>query len=170
MKDAGAITGKEAVFEYCEEDVRASTALLLKQLQGFSRYQPASVMHQLHWANYCAKAIAQIQAHGMQIDTQLWDLVQEYKGPVISYLLRTFDPSYGTANPIYTPDGHWSDVRFEQWLVSAGVTAWPRLESGKIQIDGDAFKIMYHAAGHRGIARAQGQPRRHRPRQAPDRS
>ena len=143
--------GKEAVLEYCEEDVRASTALLLKQLQGFSRYQPADVMHQLHWANYSAKAIAQIQAQGMQIDTQLWDLVQEIKGPVIGHLLRTFDPSYGTANPIYTPDGHWSDIRFEQWLLSAGVTAWPRLESGKIQIDGDAFKIMYHQPGIEGL-------------------
>jgi hypothetical protein len=65
--------------------------------------------------------------------------------------LRAFDPSFDTDNPIYTPDGHWSDVRFEQWLVSAGVTAWPRLESGKIQIDGDAFKIMYHQPGIEGL-------------------
>jgi hypothetical protein len=65
--------------------------------------------------------------------------------------LRTFDPSYGSDNPIYTPDGHWSDVRFEQWLVSAGITAWPRLESDKIQIDGDAFKIMYHQPGIEGL-------------------
>jgi DNA polymerase-1 len=143
--------GQPAVFEYCEEDVRASTALFQKQLQGFSRYQPADVMHQLHWANYSAKAIAQIQARGMQIDMQLWNLVQENKSAVISYLLRAFDPSFDTDNPIYTPDGHWSDVRFEQWLVSAGVTAWPRLESGKIQIDGDAFKIMYHQPGIEGL-------------------
>ena len=27
------------------------------------------------------------------------------------------------------------------------MTAWPRLDSGKIQIDGDAFKIMYHVPG-----------------------
>jgi hypothetical protein len=31
------------------------------------------------------------------------------------------------------------------------VTAWPRLESGKIQIDGDAFKIMYHHPGIEGL-------------------
>jgi DNA polymerase-1 len=139
--------GQAAVLAYCEEDVRASTALFRKQLEGFSRYQPITVMHQLHWANYSAKATAQIQARGMQIDMQLWNLVQDNKAQVISYLLRTFDPSWGTANPIYTPDGHWSDVRFEQWLVSVGVTAWPRLESGKIQIDGDALKLMYHVPG-----------------------
>ncbi len=143
--------GQEAVLAYCEEDVRASTALFQKQLQGFSRYQPASVMHQLHWANYSAKAIAQIQARGMQIDMPLWNLVQKNKAAVISHLLRTFDPSFGTANPIYTPDGHWSDARFEQWLISAGVTAWPRLDPGKIQIDGDAFKIMYHQPGIEGL-------------------
>jgi DNA polymerase I len=40
--------GQPATYEYCEEDVRASTALFHKQLQGFERYQPASVMHQLH--------------------------------------------------------------------------------------------------------------------------
>jgi DNA polymerase I len=145
------VHGQPAVFEYCEEDVRASTALFLKQLQGFSRYQPADVVHQLHWANYSAKAIAQIQAQGMQIDTWLWDLVQDNKDTVIGYLLRTFDPSYGTANPIYTSDGHFADARLEQWLVSAGVTAWPRLESGKIQTDGDAFKIMYHVPGIEGL-------------------
>ena len=27
------------------------------------------------------------------------------------------------------------------------MTAWPRLESGKIQTDGDAFKLMYHVPG-----------------------
>ena len=143
--------GKEAVLAYCEEDVRASTALLRKQLQGFSRFQPASVMHVLHWSNYSAKAISQIQARGMQIDMVLWNLVQENKAAVISYLLRLFDPSYGSANPIYTPDGHWSDARFEQNLVQMGVKEWPRLEFGKIQTDGDAFKIMSHVPGIEGL-------------------
>jgi DNA polymerase I len=143
--------GKDAVLAYNEEDVRASTLLLRKQLQGFSRFQPADVMHVLHWSNYSAKAISQIQARGMQIDMPLWNLVQENKAAVISYLLRTFDPSYGGNNSIYTTEGHWSDARFEQWLVSAGVTAWPRLDSGKIQIDGDAFKIMYHVPGIEGL-------------------
>jgi DNA polymerase I len=139
--------GKEACLTYCEADVQASTLLLQKQLDGFSRYQPASVEHVLHWSNYSAKAVAQIQARGMPIDMPLWNLVQENKDAVVSYLLRTFDPSYGSEEPIYTPDGHWSDARFERYLVGAGVPYWSRLESGKIQTDGDAFKLMYHVPG-----------------------
>ena len=30
---------------------------------------------------------------------------------------------------------------------SIGVVAWPRLESGRLDIDGDAFKMMYHIPG-----------------------
>ena len=101
------------------------------------------------WSEYSAKAVAQIQAKGMPIDMPLWNLIQENKAAVIAHLLRTYDPSYGTENPIYTPDGHWSDSRFEAWLISVGITAWPRLDSGKIQTDSDAFRMMYGA--HPGI-------------------
>ena len=69
------------------------------------------------------------------------------KAAVIGELLRQFDPSYGSDDPIYTPEGEWSYARFENWLVSAGVTAWPRLESGQLDIDGDAFRLMYHVPG-----------------------
>ena len=41
--------------------------------------------------------------------------------------------------------------QIEQWLISVGITAWPRLDSGKIQTDGDAFKLMYHVPGIEGL-------------------
>ena len=83
-KAAGANHGREAVFEYCEEDVRASTLLLRKQLRGpRHRIPPADVARVLHWSNYSAKAVAQIQARGMPIDMPLWNLVQENKTAVI---------------------------------------------------------------------------------------
>lgn len=105
----------------------------------------------LHWSNYSAKTIAQIQARGMPIDVPLWNSVQENKAAVISSLLRKFDPSYGTDDPIYTPDGEWSYARFERWLASIGVVAWPRLDSGRLDIDGDAFRLMYHVPGIEGL-------------------
>src|SRR5262249_49338157 len=55
----------------------------------------------------------------------------------------------GDDDPIYTPQGHRSYARFERWLVRAGVHAWPRLESGQLDMDSDAFRLMYHA--HPGI-------------------
>jgi hypothetical protein len=147
--------GQAAVFEYCEEDVRASTALLRAQLRRHpSRrygFEPADVMRILHWSEYSAKTVAQIQARGMPIDMPLWGQVQENKAAVVGHLLQRFDPSYGSDHPIYDPEGGWSDRRFEAWLASIGVTVWPRLESGKIQTDGDAFRLMYHVPGIEGL-------------------
>ena len=139
--------GREAVLAYCEEDVRQSAELLRRQLQGRSQFEPASIGHVLHWSNYSAKAIALIQAHGMPIDMALWNLVQENKVVVIRRLIKQLDPSQGTPYPIYTLEGEWSYARFEQWLIAIGVTLWPRTESGQLQIDGDAFRLMYHIPG-----------------------
>ena len=83
----------------------------------------------------------------MPIDMVLWNLVQENKAAVVLALIQQFDPSYGSPYPIYTPDGEWSYERFERWLVYAGVSAWPRLDSGRLDINSDAFRIMYHVPG-----------------------
>ena len=108
-------------------------ALLLRaQLQGRSGLLPADVERVLHWSNYAAKSVA---------------LIQENRAAVIGELLRQFDPSYGTDDPIYTPDGEWSYARFERWLLATGVTAWPRLDSGRLDTDSDAFRLMYHVRG-----------------------
>ena len=139
--------GKEAVLDYCEEDNRASALLLRAQLCGRAGLLPANVERVLHWSNYSAKAVARIQARGMPIDVLLWNLVQENKAAVIGELLQQYDPSYGSTDPIYTPEGEWSYARFERWLVSTGVTAWPRLDSGQLDTDSDAFRLMYHVPG-----------------------
>jgi hypothetical protein len=137
--------GREAVFAYCEEDVRASTELLRRQVRGHGARPPVNPHCVLHWSNYSAKAVARIQARGMPIDVPLWTIVQENKAAVVTALLRRFDPSAGDADPIYTPEGEWSYFRFEQWLMRVGVTAWPRLQSGELDISGDAFRMMYSA-------------------------
>jgi len=115
--------GREQVLAYCEEDVRVSVRLLRAQLRGRPGLPRADVERVLHWSNYSAKCIALIQARGIPIDMSLWSLVQENKVAVIGELLRQFDPSYGSDDPIYTPEGKWSYERFEQWLVRAGVAA-----------------------------------------------
>jgi hypothetical protein len=134
------------VFDYCEEDVDKSVQLLRAQLRA-----GADVARILHCSNYSAKAIALIQARGMPIDMPLWNLVQENKAAVVGELLRQFDPSYGSDDPIYTPEGQWSYRRFEQHLVRTGVTAWPRLDSGQLDTDSDAFRMMYHVPGIEGL-------------------
>ena len=139
--------GRERVLQYCEEDVRKSTELLRNQLLAHPRFPAADVPRVLHWSNYSAKSVALIQARGMPIDMYLWNLVQENRAAVVRYLVREFDPSYGSDTPIYTPDGEFSYERFERWLVNIGVTAWPRLASGRLDISGDAFRLMTFIPG-----------------------
>jgi DNA polymerase I len=139
--------GQDAVYSYCEADIQASTLLLKAQLRGNGYLAAADVEKVLHWSNYSSKSTSRIQAQGMLIDVPLWQTVQENKSSVIGELLRQFDPSAGSEYPIYTPDGEWSYARFEQWLAHIGVTAWPRLDSGQLDTDSDAFRLMYHVPG-----------------------
>jgi DNA polymerase I len=153
--------GKEAVLDYCEEDVKNSVKLLRAQLRGHcdqsgrTLLPAADVPRVLHWSNYSAKTVARIQARGIPIDIPLWNLVQENKRSVIHELLRQFDPSCNSEEPIFSPDGEWSYARFEHWLVHSGVPYWPRLESGKLDIDSDAFGLMSHIPGVAGIHTAR---------------
>src|SRR6516165_6367362 len=105
----------------------------------------------LHWSNYSTKTTALIQVRGIPWDLSLWNLVQENKAAVIRELIRQFDPSQGDDDPIYTPDGEWSYARFERWLLRNGITVWPRKDSGKLEIDSDAFRLMYHLPGIEGL-------------------
>jgi DNA polymerase I len=141
------------VLDYCTEDVRMEVQLLRAQLRPHRDQRDhvllpaADVERVLWWSNYSAKAVARIQARGMPIDMTLWNLVQENKAAVVGELLQKFDPSHDDDDPIYTSEGKWSYARFERWLVRSGVIAWPRLESGKLDTDGDAFDMMFHIAG-----------------------
>jgi DNA polymerase family A len=143
--------GRETVLEYCAEDVRMSVLLLIEQLRGRRHLPAVKVDHVLHWSNYSAKTVAQIQARGMPVDMLLWNSVQEHKLAVIRELLRRFDPSQGSDDPIFTPEGEWSYSRFERWLISVGVRVWPRTETGQLQVDSDAFRLMYHVPGIEGL-------------------
>jgi hypothetical protein len=145
--------GQEYVFNYCEEDVKKSAELLRSTIRSDHRFPPANVDLVLHWANYSAKAIAQIQAHGIPWDTELWYLVLESRERVLLELRRQFDPSFYDEKtredngPIYDNDNQWSYKRFENWLIRHGIYAWPRLPSGELDISSDAFKLMSYIPG-----------------------
>ncbi len=143
--------GQAAVYDYCEEDVKKSTELSRAQLRGSNRFPRLNTDRVIFWSEYSAKAVALIQARGIPIDMYIWNLIQENKGAVIRELLRRFDPSYGDDQPIYTPDGEFSYARFEAWLVSSGIPFWPRLDSGALDLDSDAFRLMSIFPGIEGI-------------------
>jgi hypothetical protein len=135
------------IIAYCEEDVRMSVRLLHLQLRGRNGLLPADTARVIWWSEYSAKAVALIQAKGMPIDMSLWNLVQKNKAAVIAELCRRLDPSHGSDDPIYDASGSRSYERLERWIAGIGVTAWPRLESGRLDTSGDAFRLMYHVPG-----------------------
>jgi DNA polymerase-1 len=143
--------GRERVFAYCEEDVRASALLLQKQLRGHGRFEPVDTERVIFFSDYSSKAIARIQSRGIPIDLPLWEIMRDNAAAIVSELIRRFDPSYGSENQIYSPDGEWSYWRFERWLVDTGVLLWPRLESGQLDISSDAFDLMSHVPGATGL-------------------
>ena len=143
--------GREAVLQYCEEDMRASAELLRRQLRGHGNREPVNPELVMRWSEYSAKTVAQIQARGMPIDVELWNLVQENKAAVIGALIAQFDPSYGSESPIYSPDGEWSNEGVTRWLTLAGIAEWPRRDSGALQLDSDAFRMM--TGVHPGISK-----------------
>jgi hypothetical protein len=110
-----------------------------------------NINHICYWSDYSAKCIARIQARGMPIDVALWNLVQENKAAVVHALIQQFDPSQGSPYSIYTDEGEFTYERFERWLAyaqSIGLLAgWPRLDSGRLDLSGDAFGIMRHVPG-----------------------
>ena len=137
----------EQILEYCNEDVIKTAELARAQVRPGRNTLIVDVQRVLFWSNYSAKSVALIQSKGMPIDPFLWNLIQENKASIIAELLRRFDPSHGDPDPIYTPDGNFSYARFEQFLIRHGIHAWPRLDSGKLDTDGDAFRLMSFIPG-----------------------
>jgi DNA polymerase-1 len=101
---------REDIVSYCNEDVRMSVLLLREQLRSRPWLPAADVERILWWSEYFAKVVAQIQARGIPIDIELWNLAQENRKLVIQEQLRQFDPSFGDDEPIYTLEGEWSPV------------------------------------------------------------
>jgi hypothetical protein len=147
--------GRPAVFDYCEEDVRRTTELFRRQLDGIPGkpwgLQPADVPCGLHWSEYSAKVIARVQAKGKRIDVPLWNLCQENKAAIVRELVRRFDPSQDSDDPIFDVDGSFENARFARYLIENGIP-WPRLPSGAFDLKKKTFKMMGHIPGIQGIS------------------
>jgi hypothetical protein len=144
--------GREDVLDYCTEDVRATALLLAAMLRGRpDAFPPVDTDRVLHWSNFSAKVVALIQARGTPIDMAMWNLVQENRAAVVTELLRRLDPSFGSDAPIFDAAGKFSYARFESYLAHTGVNAWPRLDSGALDLEGDTFRLMSHIPGIEGV-------------------
>ena len=134
----------QEILDYCNEDCRMEAALLRLQLRPHGSLPAADVPRQLVWSQYSAKAVARVQTKAMPFDVPLYNLLQKNQLAVIDALRQQYDPSYRDADPIWTPEGKFSEARFKRWLLSVGIHYWPHLESGRLNLEGDTFLDMAH--------------------------
>jgi hypothetical protein len=156
--------GQKYVFDYNEEDVSVATKLFWAMIRGDRNLPAIRPDFILHWSNYSAKNIALIQNRGLPWDTELWDITQANGLKVVRALCEKFDPSFydektpgrDDTGPIYNEDGEFSYRRFERHLAlpclrpgfeRPAVVAWPRLPTGRLDTDRDAFRLMSHVRG-----------------------
>ena len=124
--------GQEAVYDYCEEDVRASTALLLKQLQGFARLSarqcdaPAALVELQRQGDRADPSARHADRHAA-VESGAGEQGRGHRRSATA--IRSRATAATTRSTRRTAIG--ATTGSSNWLVSVGVTAWPRLESGQ---------------------------------------
>ncbi len=120
---------REALLEYCESDVAALAKLLPKMAPDLD------MLRALLRGRYM-KAAAQIEYHGVPIDTEVFGLLQNNWDLIQENLIAKIDADYG----IY--EGRtFKAARFEDWLIKNNIP-WPKLDSGKLDLKDNTFREM----------------------------
>jgi DNA polymerase I len=120
------LSEKREVLEYCMSDVEGLAALL-----------PA-VRIELPFAlvrGRYGEAVARMQGVGIPIDVATYHPLVNSWGDLKCDLIAEIDRSFG----VYQ-EGHFRMALFHNWLVTHGITNWPRTEvSGGLALDDDTF-------------------------------
>ena len=127
----GPFTGEEraALLDYCETDVDALDRLFPKMLPDID------LSRALLRGRYMAAA-AHIERNGVPIDTAMLERLRANWEGLQDELITTIDKDFG----VY--DGRTFKLeRFERYLAANGIP-WPRLPSGRLDMQDDAFAEM----------------------------
>ncbi|MHB9100699.1 MAG: DNA polymerase [Sulfuricella sp.] len=120
---------QQAILDYCETDV-AALEKLLSAMQAKLDWPRALLRGQ-----YSAAA-AHIEANGAPLDVNTLEIFRANWDGIQGKLIEAIDHDYG----VY--EGRtFKRERFEQYLSAHGIP-WPRLPTGQLQLDDDAFKEM----------------------------
>jgi hypothetical protein len=123
---------RSAILDYCETDVVA-LAHLLGALQDRIDW-PRALLR----GSYM-KAVSRIQSNGIPIDTTALTLLQERWSEIQDRLIADIDGDYG----VY--DGRtFKTCLWEAYLVNQQI-AWPRLDSGALNLSDDTFRELARA-------------------------
>jgi hypothetical protein len=121
-----------ALLDYCESDVAALARLLPAML-------PAIDLPQALLRGRYMAAAARMERNGVPIDTITLEQLQRHWSDIQDQLIIEIDAHYGVF------EGRtFKAVRFAQWLGRTGIP-WPRLESGRLDLNDDAFREVARA-------------------------
>lgn len=120
---------EESLLRYCESDVAALRKLLNSMLSKID------VPRAIHRGRYM-KAVARMEHAGVPIDTTALDILQRNWDNIQDRLIRRVDSDYR----VY--DGRTFKADLMAQYVSRNQIPWPRLDSGRLALDDDTFKVM----------------------------
>jgi hypothetical protein len=136
----------QALLDYCEQDVRATTALL-------GAMEPFDLGRAILRGRYMT-AVARMETAGIPIDTETlawlranWDAIRVRLAQEAGRAYTVTGPD-GTAVGLFASSTFKVD-RFECYLAENSL-AWPRLASGRLDLSDDAFRQMSRT--HQGLA------------------
>ena len=128
---------RQALLDYCESDVAALARLLPVM-------EPKLDMPRALLRGRYMKAAAHIEHNGIPIDTHTFRTLQTRWDAIQDRLIGQIDQDYGVF------EGHsFKAARFGEWLLAHDI-AWPRLESGALDLKDDTFRDM--ARSHAQVA------------------
>jgi DNA polymerase-1 len=118
---------RTAILDYCESDVVALKRLLPAMLPAIS------IPHALMRGRYMA-AVSAMQHNGVPVDVEMLAKLRDSWEAIQDDLIAAVDADYGVF------EGRtFKTERFARWLSAQGIP-WPRLESGKLDLEDDTFR------------------------------
>jgi hypothetical protein len=129
---------REAILNYCAEDVEALRQLLLEMLPYID--MPIALLR-----GEAVAALARSEHVGVPLDQEIFSQLADQKTwrEIRDSMVPLVD-----VHGIYVCDKagewHWSNARFEQWTATEGIL-WPRTETGKLNLQRKTFDSMAKA-------------------------
>lgn len=120
---------RRALLDYCETDVTALARLLEKMATSID--MPRALLRGRYM-----KAAAKIEHTGIPIDMDALEELRTNWTDIQEHLIKKIDAQYGVF------DGRtFKADRFAEWLTRNNIP-WPRIKSGKLDLQDDTFKEM----------------------------
>ncbi|MDO6384701.1 DNA polymerase [Uliginosibacterium sp. 31-12] len=120
----------QEILDYCEADV-ATTAALLNVMTPLIDW-PRALLRGRYM-----KTVAAIEACGIPLDAGEYQRIQEGGAALRTRLISEVDQTYQVFR-----NGSFSAADFEAYLSRQNIRGWPRLASGRLDLQDDTFREM----------------------------